>query len=262
VSGAYHTGEAVSVPDLRHDDRFGRFCPRALDAGLAAVFTFPLLHGRSRLGALDLYRDAPGPLSPGSMSAAQTLADVAAAYILNARARADLQESAEKAREASLHDALTGLPNRTLMLERLEHAFRRGRRSHKPMALFFVDLDRFKDVNDVHGHQVGDELLVAVAERLTAGLRPATASPRMSGDEFVILCEDLDTPSRRQHDPCAHQGGARRSLRTARSRTDRDGDRWLCGHSPRRTVTREADSPGRSCDVQDKAATLRGADPY
>lgn len=192
---AYHTGEAVSVPDLRHDDRFGRFCPRALDAGLAAVFTFPLLHGRSRLGALDLYRDAPGPLSPGSMSAAQTLADVAAAYILNARARADLQESAEKAREASLHDALTGLPNRTLMLERLEHAFRRGRRSHKPMALFFVDLDRFKNVNDVHGHQVGDELLVAVAERLTAGLRPGDSIARMSGDEFVILCEDLDTPS-------------------------------------------------------------------
>jgi diguanylate cyclase (GGDEF)-like protein len=192
---AYHAGEAVSVPDLRNDDRFARFCPRALDAGLAAVFTFPLLHGESRLGALDLYRDTPGPLTPASMSAAQTLADVAAAYILNAQARSDLQESAEQSREASLHDPLTGLPNRTLMLERLEHASRRGRRSHKPMALFFVDVDRFKEVNDVHGHQVGDELLVAVAERLTATLRPGDSIARMSGDEFVILCEDLDVPS-------------------------------------------------------------------
>jgi diguanylate cyclase (GGDEF)-like protein len=192
---AYRTGEAVSVPDLRSEDRFERFCPRALEAGLAAVFTFPLLHGQSRLGALDLYRDTPGPLTHDSMSAAQTLADVVAAYILNAQARSDLQESAEQSREASLHDPLTGLPNRTLMLERLEHASRRGRRSHKPMALFFVDLDRFKEVNDVHGHQVGDELLVAVAERLTAALRPGDSIARMSGDEFVILCEDLDAPS-------------------------------------------------------------------
>ena len=188
---AYHSGLAIAIPDLRADDRFPVFAPRALADGLAAVFTFPLNHDDMRLGALDLYRDAPGPLAAGSMGAAQTLADVAAAYLLNAQARGDLEDSANRSREASLHDALTGLPNRTLMLERLEHAFLRGRRTHRTTALFFVDLDDFKAVNDTHGHQVGDELLIAVGERLTAALRPGDTLARLSGDEFVILCEDL-----------------------------------------------------------------------
>ena len=192
---AFYTGEAVSVPDLRIEARFPHFVPSALDAGLLAVFTFPLRHGDRRLGALDLYRDAPGPLSPSAQAAAQTLADVASAYLLNAQARADLQDSSDKSREAALHDALTGLPNRVLILERIEHAFLRDRRSGRISAVLFVDLDRFKAVNDAYGHRAGDALLLAVADRLTALLRSGDTLARISGDEFVILCEDLDTPA-------------------------------------------------------------------
>ena len=192
---AYRTGDAVAVPDLRDDTRFLKFSPRALDTGLAAVFTFPLHHGELQLGALDLYCDSPGPLSPELMRAAQTLADVAAAYLLNAQARADLQDTSDRSREAALHDPLTGLPNRVLFLERLEHAFRRGRRSKKTSAVLFIDLDRFKAVNDAYGHDVGDQLLVAVGERLTAVLRPGDTLARLYGDELVILCEDLDRPA-------------------------------------------------------------------
>jgi diguanylate cyclase (GGDEF)-like protein len=148
-----------------------------------------------RLGALDLYRDTPGPLSEKSTIAAQTLADVAAAYLINAQARADLQDSRDRSRAAALHDPLTGLPNRVLILQLLEHAFRSGRRSKKIAAVLFLDLDRFKDVNDVHGHQVGDELLVAVANRLKGVLRPGDNLARLAGDEFVIVCEDLADPS-------------------------------------------------------------------
>jgi len=189
---AYHTGDAISVPDLNCEARFPQFAPRALEAGLSAVFALPLRHGDLRLGALDLYRDTPGALSPDAMTAAQTLADVAAAYLINAQARSDLQDSSDQSREAALHDSLTGLPNRALMLEMLEHAFRGSDRSGKTSAVFFIDLDHFKQVNDTHGHQVGDELLKAVAERLTAVLRPADSLARLSGDEFVVLCEDLD----------------------------------------------------------------------
>ena len=189
---AYRTGEAVTVPDLRDDTRFPNFAPRAIEAGLIAVFTFPLHDGNQQLGALDLYRDSPGPLDDAAMVAAQTLADVAAAYLLNAQARADLAESSERSREMALHDPLTGLPNRTLLLERLDQAVRRGRRSGKMAAVLFADLDRFKQVNDLHGHGVGDELLVAVAQRLTRALRQGDTLARMSGDEFVILVEDLD----------------------------------------------------------------------
>ena len=192
---AYHAGKAIAVPDIAGDERFPAFSPRALDAGLAAVFTFPLHHGEQRLGALDLYRDSPGALSGPFMKTAQTLADVAAAYLLNAEARADLQDSSDRSREAALHDALTGLPNRTLILERLEHAFLRGQRTNKTSALFFIDLDRFKEVNDTYGHGAGDELLVAVGERLNRVLRPGDTLARLYGDEFVILCEDLDAPS-------------------------------------------------------------------
>ena len=189
---AYHTGEAVAVPDLSTDDRFPTFAPQALEAGLVAVFTFPLNHEDSRLGALDLYRDSAGELSTDSMEMAQTLADVAAAYLINAQARADLERSSERSREAALHDTLTGLPNRALMLERLEHALLRGRRSGSTTAVFFLDLDEFKAVNDTYGHKTGDELLIAVADRLTRVLRPGDTLARLSGDEFVILCEDLE----------------------------------------------------------------------
>jgi diguanylate cyclase (GGDEF)-like protein len=188
---AYHTGAAVSVPDLRSESRFPRFAPKALEAGLVAVFTFPLRQGETQLGALDLYRDAAGPLDDRAMTVAQTLADVAAAYLLNAQARSDLEDSSHRSRESALHDALTGLPNRTLLLERIDHALRRGARSRNAAAVLFVDLDQFKLVNDTYGHRVGDELLVAVATRLAGQLRPGDTLARLSGDEFVILCEDL-----------------------------------------------------------------------
>ncbi len=76
-------------------------------------------------------------------------------------------------------------------MERLEHALLRGRRSGLTSAVFFLDLDRFKAVNDTFGHKVGDEVLVAVADRLTKVLRPGDTLARISGDEFVVLCEDL-----------------------------------------------------------------------
>jgi diguanylate cyclase (GGDEF)-like protein len=192
---AYETGNAVSAADLHCESRFPQFVPRALEAGLRAVFAFPLRHGDERLGALDLYRDTAGGLDDHAMSAAQTLADVAAAYLLNAEARGNLRASSARARATALHDGLTGLPNRTLLLERLDHAVLRARRSGKMAAVLYTDLDSFKMVNDTYGHGVGDELLVAVAQRLTAKLRSGDTLARMSGDEFVILCEDLNEPA-------------------------------------------------------------------
>ena len=188
---AYSSGEAVSIPDLAADDRFPRFAPAALAAGLAAVFTFPLRHGDGRLGALDLYRDTPGELDPHDMDAAQTMADVAAAYLLNAQARDEARATSERFHHDALHDPLTGLANRVLLQERLEHASERRKRSHTNAAILFADLDSFKHVNDTHGHPIGDELLVAVAHRLSNLVRSGDTLARFSGDEFVFLCEDL-----------------------------------------------------------------------
>ena len=203
---AYDSGEPIAVADLRTDERFPAFAAKAVEAGLVAVFTFPLRQGEVCLGALDLYRDMPGLLDGDAIGAAQTLADVAAAYLNNAQARADLRESSERHRESALRDALTGLPNRVLFRQRLDHAVLRGRRSGKLVALLFADLDQFKQVNDVHGHQNGDELLVGVAERLTGMLRPGDTLARLSGDEFVVLCEDLSHKS--EAEPLAARIGA------------------------------------------------------
>jgi diguanylate cyclase (GGDEF)-like protein len=195
---AYASGEAISVPDLSDDDRFPAFASRALEAGLVAVFTFPLRQGGRPLGALDLYRTSAGALDAAAMVAAQTLADVAAAYLLNAQARAELQDKSDRSLHVALHDSLTGLPNRVMLGQRLEHALLRSRRSKKLIAVLFIDLDKFKPVNDTYGHHVGDELLVKVAGRLSSLVRPGDTVARLSGDEFVVVCEDIDRPAQIQ----------------------------------------------------------------
>lgn len=188
---AYEFGEPVAIPKLCGDQRFPNFAPAAVAAGLAAVFAFPLRHGDGRFGALDLYRDTSGELAPRDMLAAQTLADVAAAYLINAQGREDARVTANHFRDIAMHDALTGLPNRALLQQRLDHAAQRAQRSHRSAAVLFADLDQFKLVNDTHGHQVGDELLSAVGQRLSGLVRPGDTLARVSGDEFVFLCEDL-----------------------------------------------------------------------
>ena len=188
---AYQTGESVAVPDLMLDTRFPVFGPAARAEGLAAVFTFPLRHGDECIGALDLYRDDTGQLSVHEMITAETMADVVSACLINAAARERADAASARYLYDALHDPLTGLPNRTMLIDRLDKANMRAKQLRKFAAVFFVDLDRFKLVNDHHGHHIGDELLIAVARRFANMLRADDMVARISGDEFVFLCEDL-----------------------------------------------------------------------
>lgn len=88
----------------------------------------------------------------------------------------------------TLHDPLTGLPNRTLFADRLEQTVATCGRDGGGFLLLFLDVDRFKQVNDAHGHEVGDAVLVELAERLRAALRPGDTAARLAGDEFLVLC--------------------------------------------------------------------------
>ena len=104
------------------------------------------------------------------------------------------EELARREEELSFlatHDPLTGLPNRTLILDRVEQMLARSHRSQTPVAALFVDLDNFKSINDTLGHGVGDELLGAVAARLDGVVRATDALGRLGGDEFVVVTEEL-----------------------------------------------------------------------
>jgi diguanylate cyclase (GGDEF)-like protein len=115
--------------------------------------------------------------------------------LAHSRRRA-LRLVAERTRELhhqALHDNLTGLPNRALILDRAEQMLARGRRDLTPVAALFMDLDGFKDVNDTYGHAAGDRLLQAVAGRITGTLRERDTAGRLGGDEFVVLVDGQGT---------------------------------------------------------------------
>src|SRR3954465_9140314 len=92
----------------------------------------------------------------------------------------------------SLHDALTGLPNRILFQDRLRHALERGQREQTPTCGLLIDLDGFKAINDAHGHAMGDAVLVSFADRLRSVLRASDTAARLGGDEFSIVCENTE----------------------------------------------------------------------
>jgi diguanylate cyclase (GGDEF)-like protein/PAS domain S-box-containing protein len=110
-------------------------------------------------------------------------------------------EAREKLAHAALHDALTGLANRTSFLEHLEVGLKRAARTDTDVAVLFIDLDNFKMVNDSFGHAAGDELLKAVGSRLQAAVRGMDVVARQGGDEFLILLSDLESQAIRNFSP-------------------------------------------------------------
>ena len=103
-----------------------------------------------------------------------------------------VKQAQEKLDHLAHHDPLTALPNRLLFHDRLQHALPRAARDREQLAILFIDLDRFKNVNDTLGHHIGDELLQQVAEQLSARLREGDTLARLGGDEFIVLLENVD----------------------------------------------------------------------
>ncbi|MBX7159979.1 MAG: EAL domain-containing protein [Acidimicrobiia bacterium] len=108
-----------------------------------------------------------------------------------ARDVTERKEAEDRLAHQATHDPLTDLPNRTLLIDRIDQSLARSRRSGQPIALLFLDLDHFKAVNDDCGHEAGDQMLAAVAGRLRNTLRPGDTVARLGGDEFVLCCDDV-----------------------------------------------------------------------
>jgi diguanylate cyclase (GGDEF)-like protein len=112
-------------------------------------------------------------------------------FVANLRDITERKEAEELLAHRAVHDPLTGIANRTLILDRAEQMLVRCRRAQEPVAALFIDLDNFKSINDTLGHGVGDELLQAVTARLKAVVRDADALGRLGGDEFVVIAEEI-----------------------------------------------------------------------
>jgi len=102
------------------------------------------------------------------------------------------QRADQRMRHQALHDPLTGLANRALCRDRIAHALAHSERTASVAAVLFVDIDKFKRVNDLFGHAAGDQLLISLARRMAAAVRPADTVSRIGGDEFVVVCEDVN----------------------------------------------------------------------
>jgi diguanylate cyclase (GGDEF)-like protein/PAS domain S-box-containing protein len=179
--------EAVVIPDFSvppyPDDRYRTLAEHGLRSGWSA----PILDNRSGevLGCVTtLYRDATAP-SPHERDVVAVACQLAAIALDRDQAQRELHHQAH-------HHHLTGLPNRRSLLRVLDAALARARRDHSRLAVMFVDLDRFKMVNDSYGHAAGDSLLVRFGNRLRNLVRPDDYVGHFGADEFVVVLEDID----------------------------------------------------------------------
>jgi len=183
VRRIYAARKPVWITDIMRDEAFKR---RALaaKANLHGAFGFPLLGGSEVLGVMEFFhRDVREP-DDMLIQIAESIGSQIGQYMVRMQAE-------EAVKFVATHDGLTGLPNRIMFSQRLTHALAQAERYGWRLAVFFIDLDRFKIINDTLGHESGDVLLREVAKRLADNLRSADTVARLGGDEFVVLVEQV-----------------------------------------------------------------------
>jgi diguanylate cyclase (GGDEF)-like protein/PAS domain S-box-containing protein len=178
--------EPTWLDDL-HEYKSFRRLPSAVKFGWRSAYCFPIIAGTEVVGIMEFF--GPEARQPDGMLLQITSSIGSQIGQFMAR-----KEAEERVRHLAHYDELTGLPNRSMFNEQLARALTLARRHNKPLAVLFIDLDRFKIINDTLGHDAGDRVLQEVAERLRGSLRDSDTVGRLGGDEFVVLIEELPDP--------------------------------------------------------------------
>ena len=181
-------GVSVVVDDFASDERFGATSASITATGMVGGACFVIRLPDRLWGMICVLARAAARLHLGRPAVPGVGGE------RHRRAASSATESEQTIRHQAMHDALTGIPNRVLLHDRLQLALDRAGRDGTLVGVLYIDLDRFKDVNDSYGHSTGDALLVAAAERLTAALRPGDTVARVGGDEFAVIAEALSGP--------------------------------------------------------------------
>jgi len=177
---ALASGDPVTVKDWSKETRF-ETPPYLRDLEVRSTIAVPIDGEKQTLGVVEAHSDAADAFSTQDVYFARSAANVLA-HTIERKVAID---------ESLLRDHVTGLPNRLLFVDRAEHALDAARGRETPLAVFFLDLDRFKAINDSFGHEVGDEVLKAVVPRLRKQLRSVDTVARFGGDEFSVLVEEV-----------------------------------------------------------------------
>ncbi|MBI3045513.1 MAG: PAS domain S-box protein [Betaproteobacteria bacterium] len=184
--------EPTWIVDIDHEESFNRK-RAALKFGLHSAFSFPVISGIETIGVMEFFgREVRQPdemLQQISGSIGRQIGQ----FIQRKRAEAALRESEEQFKQLAHYDVLTQLPNRALFYDRMKQALAQARRNQWTVGVMFIDLDRFKNVNDTLGHAVGDRLLQQVSERLAGAVRADDTVGRLGGDEFAIVLSNLSS---------------------------------------------------------------------
>ena len=179
------SGELVISDDIATDERWRPNRELALAHGLRACWAMPLRSGQgAALGSFVVYSTTPRPPAAVDLELLATASRLASIAV-------EHRQMADQLAFPGQHDALTGLPNRVLLADRLEQALMYARRHGQTAAVLYIDLDRFNEVNDSYSHAVGDLLLKQVAHRMLGGVRHYDTLARMGGDEFTMVLTDL-----------------------------------------------------------------------
>jgi diguanylate cyclase (GGDEF)-like protein len=185
-----NTGQMVAAASVR-EMVWPAFRRAAAVVGVQALLAVPLLSRGRAWGTLDLYWNAEHDPTDQDRAAAQLLANVVVSYLVMVEDRATSRKAQQQLAHQVLHDQLTGLPNRGLIEELIEHALSGADRRGTLVAVLFIDVDDFKIINDTYGHRAGDQVLQVLAGRMQGAVRAGDTVGRISGDEFIVACQDL-----------------------------------------------------------------------